>query len=872
VRLWSHYPLILSGVLSNGSELWKIDPITNSQVRVSDIEPGSGSSNPYNLTNVNGTLYFSAENISNGRELWKIDPSTGSPVLIEIESGSGSSNPNNLTNINGILYFSATNSSNGTELWKIDPTTGLPVLVQDFNLGSGSSNPIILGYENGKLYVSANDGINGQELWTLSIDNHAPALTGIQATLTAGTEDTAYTINAADLLTGFTDLDGDTLSISGLTATNGTITNNNSGTYTFTPASNYNGTVNLNYNVIDTNGGAVAATQSFTLAAVNDAPILTVGSPTRKLSSNINQPITGISISDIDATLSSTVQVTLATTKGVLTLGATTGLTGTTTGSTLTFTGTLTAVNTALATLTYKSNLNVFGIGADTLTLTVNDQGNTGSGGSLSANQLISLNIYRTQTGTTANNTLTATSNPDEILADAGNDRVITTIANLQQNDIIDGGTGTDQFVVSGGTASDSLSLTITDAGNDLLTGLPGLVGTTITNFERFDFTNFLGSLNATGSSQADEILGGAGNDSLSSGDGNDILRGGAGNDTLDGGLGADTLAGGLGDDTYIVDNISDVITESANQGTDTVLSSVTRTLGANLENLTLTGTDAINGTGNTLNNIILGNIANNILNGGAGDDTLMGGAGDDTYTIDNIGDIVTETFGEGTDTIQSSITHTLEANVENLTLTGGATINGTGNDLDNIITGNNGSNILDGGLGSDTLIGGTGNDAYIVDATDVVIEQANQGTDTIQSSVTWTLGNNLENLTLTGSNNIDGTGNSLNNTITGNSGNNILTGGDGNDTLLGGDGNDTLDGGLGNDTLNGGIGADALSGGADNDTYVVDDLGDTITEGLGLGTDLVQAGITWVLGDNLENLTLTGNTNLDGTGNSLNK
>ncbi|WP_196803244.1 calcium-binding protein, partial [Dolichospermum circinale] len=337
--------------------------------------------------------------------------------------------------------------------------------------------------------------------------------------------------------------------------------------------------------------------------------------------------------------------------------------------------------------------------------------------------------------------------------------------------------------------------------------------------------------------------------------------------DTLIGGGGNDTLLGGLGDDTYVVDSTGDVVTEVANQGTDLVQSSVTYTLSANVENLILTGTANINGTGNSLDNTITGNNGNNTLNGGTGADTLIGGVGNDIYVVDNTGDVVTEALNGGTELIQSSVTYTLSDNVENLTLTGTTAINGTGNSLNNTITGNTANNILDGGLGNDTLngglgtdplIGGLGNDIYVVDSiTDTITENQGEGTDTIQSSVALALAtfSNIENLILTGTTAINGIGNDGNNVITGNTANNIL------------------DGGLGNDTLNGGLGTDTLIGGLGNDIYVVDSITVTITENQGEGTDGIQSSASFTLAilSNIENLTLTGTTAINGTGNDGN-
>lgn len=202
-----------------------------------------------------------------------------------------------------------------------------------------------------------------------------------------------------------------------------------------------------------------------------------------------------------------------------------------------------------------------------------------------------------------------------------------------------------------------------------------------------------------------------SGNNSLSGGAGNDTLQGAAGNDSLDGGTGADALAGGAGDDVYIVDDSGDLLTEDANAGTDAVFSSLTYTLGANLENLTLTGKAALNGVGNTQDNQITGNPAANKLDGSTGADTLVGGAGNDTYIVDDAGDVVTEGSSEGTDTVLASVSYTLGDNVENLTLTGTAALNARGNTLANSLTGNGAANLLFGGGGNDTLAGGAGND-----------------------------------------------------------------------------------------------------------------------------------------------------------------
>jgi len=243
------------------------------------------------------------------------------------------------------------------------------------------------------------------------------------------------------------------------------------------------------------------------------------------------------------------------------------------------------------------------------------------------------------------------------------------------------------------------------------------------------------------------------GNNSLSGGAGNDSLLGASGNDTLDGGTGADSLVGGAGDDLYVVDNAADAITEIANEGTDTVRSSISRTLGANFENLELIGAAAINATGNASANILTGNAAANQLNGGAGADTLRGGAGNDTYTVDNAGDVIIEAANAGTDVVQSAGSYVLGTNVENLTLIGSSAINGTGNALANAITGNAAANRISAGAGNDVILGGAGNDTLNAGVgIDTVKGEA--GSDLLQ--IDWS---SLSGATITRTVRKDGTG-----------------------------------------------------------------------------------------------------------------
>ena len=427
-----------------------------------------------------------------------------------------------------------------------------------------------------------------------------------------------------------------------------------------------------------------------------------------------------------------------------------------------------------------------------------------------------------------------------------------------------------------------------------------------------------------------DTLQGGYGNDVLLGGDGDDRMAGDFGNDTLDGGTGIDNLLGGAGDDTYLVDNSADVIFDGEGLGYDKVLASVDYALtpkgiGGYLEELIYTGAGSFRGEGNGFAQIItggangdtlIGNGGHDTLNGFAGDDSLLGGDGDDRldgglgsdimegdagndfYIVNVTSDLIVENLDGGTDSVQSSASYWLSDNVENLTLTGSLALTGTGNGLANLITGNSGANILAGGEGNDTLLGQSGNDTliggighdrldggagadlmeggggddvYIVNHVgDVVLEANDEGVDLVQSSIGFTLGLALENLLLTGAGPNSGTGNTLGNIITGNSAANTLSGFEGDDALNGGGGNDTLDGGEGNDTLDGGGGVDWAYGGFGDDLFVIATSGDMAFENVDEGHDVVRAAISFTLGDNIEDLILTGSGGLKATGNAL--
>jgi Ca2+-binding RTX toxin-like protein len=484
------------------------------------------------------------------------------------------------------------------------------------------------------------------------------------------------------------------------------------------------------------------------------------------------------------------------------------------------------------------------------------------------------------------------TSSASSVIANGGNgnDFFISGTA----GDTFDGGAGTDTVDYR----NYGVGVTVTLAAVAGQTG-SGPGGDQLKNVENVNGTVFDDTLN--GSNDANMLGGGSGSDHL---------NGNGGDDVLDGGFGNDVMSGGAGNDTILVHDVGDQVFEAANEGYDTVLSSVTFTLGAGqyVERMALFGDPSapLGLTGNELANDLVGNAGANALNGGGGDDILEGGAGadtmtgglgNDTYYVEDVGDEVVELAGEGNDRIVTSLSYAVSAGQEvealsAMDLAATTPLNLSGNAGAQTIIGNAGANVLTGGGGADDLVGlggddilignadaasslegGTGDDYYYVNRTgDSVVETAGQGNDRVYASVSFTLSNGQEVETLVtadanATNAINLTGNNLAQFISGNAGANTLVSGGGADYLLGLGGDDILVGNAG--------AASTLQGGTGNDWYYVYRAGDSVLEFAGEGNDRIMSAVSYTLsaGQEIETLSTidpTQSTAIDLTGNGL--
>lgn len=444
-------------------------------------------------------------------------------------------------------------------------------------------------------------------------------------------------------------------------------------------------------------------------------------------------------------------------------------------------------------------------------TLELTGTGNIDATGDAVGNHLIGNHAGNRLDGLDGDDVLEGKGGFDELVGGVGNDH----LDGGSDIDRMEGGTGDDVYIVDN---QSDVVVELAGEGNDAVIARSDYALSD--NIESLMLDDGYGAYSGTGNAS------------------DNLITGNSSSNYLDGAGGADRMVGGLGNDTYVVNNIGDEVVELAGEGTDTVESSIDYVLGDTVENLTLTGSQDLQGTGNDGDNVLIGNSGDNRLDGGLGSDDMHGGSGNDYFINDSSGDWIYENEGDDVDTVERryETNLVLSDNVENLILGAGITT-GNGNGLDNTITGNAddntlggwdgddtlhgldgndslfggagidqllggaGNDYLDGGAGIDHLEGGAGNDVYITDdASDVVVEAAGAGTDQVQTTASYALSANIENLFLMGTGAIDGTGNALDNYISGNSAANVIHGGAGTDTIVAGGGNDTLFGGTGDD------------------------------------------------------------------------
>jgi Ca2+-binding RTX toxin-like protein len=336
--------------------------------------------------------------------------------------------------------------------------------------------------------------------------------------------------------------------------------------------------------------------------------------------------------------------------------------------------------------------------------------------GSLGSDRIFGLGGDDIISSNDGNDSVFGGSGADIIIAGAGNDIV----NGGGGDDYLDGSSGAD--IMLGGPGDDTF---VVDNQSDLPTEVlsRGAGGhDTINTHLSFTIPNNIENIVALGSESLDlegnnldnVIEGNSGHNELRGLEGSDILVGLSGDDILNGGSGRDQMSGGSGDDIYFVDTRSDIIYEQQSDGYDSVFSTSSYVLSANVEMLSLLGVENISGGGNSLDNTIVGNSGDNYLNGGLGSDRLEGGAGDDTYVVNTVADTIIET--SGSDTVRSSVDYVLPNDIENLELIGLLDLEAHGNASANLITGNSGNNVIQGHGGADELFGRGGEDAFYID------------------------------------------------------------------------------------------------------------------------------------------------------------
>ncbi|AUS99581.1 hypothetical protein CLI64_03800 [Nostoc sp. CENA543] len=632
---------VVASDINTGLELLKIDPTTGNPVAFTDISltPTASLAVPSYLMNKGGdTLYFAADDGNTGRELWKIDGLTGNPVLAaDINPGIGSSNPYGLTEVNETLYFAANDGTSGYELWKIDQSTGSPVSVTDINPASEFVYFSQLTNINNTLYFST----DGTKLWRIdnSIGNAVrvrDVSSGSEVSLAYGSNfkninGTVYFIGD-EATTGrelwkIDQSTGDAILVKDI--------NLGSGSSDISELTEVNGTVYFRANdsvtgleawtIDNSTGNAVRFKDIFPEYGFSNISIpqdingtlyfvatnSTTGREIWRIDNSTNEPVL---VADINPGAASSNPYGLTEVDGVLYFGVRFDNYN----------------NDQLWAVTLIKRSNTFPVAVDdNLTTT----GNTPI--IISAATLL------------ANDT------------DADGDALsITAITQPGYGSLIDNSDGTYIYTPfsEGDDGTDTFTYRISDeqGGSSI-----GIVKITI---NPNTITGTSASDTIYGTVGKDIIDGLDGNDKLYGGLGDDTINGGAGHDLLDGGVGADQMIGGSGNDIYYVDHFGDMTIETANGGTDLVQAAISWQLGEYIENLVLTGTEKINGIGNSSNNILTGNSAANVLSGGNGNDSLFGLAGNDTLNGGDGNDLLNGgrgrnvlTGGKGRDSFQLS-------------------------------------------------------------------------------------------------------------------------------------------------------------------------------------------------------------------------
>lgn len=488
------------------------------------------------------------------------------------------------------------------------------------------------------------------------------------------------------------------------------------------------------------------------------------------------------------------------------------------------------------------------------------------------------------------NDTLSAGGGGAEIFAEGADDLVTGSSA----NDTLDaaaagttlvGGSGNEVFEV--GDPTDVIEGQADAASNQIYSSVSYTLPTHV------DVLTLTGTDNlaATGNSDGGNLITGNAGD--------DTLTAGSGSDTLASGGGIDTLVGGSGLDTFVVNNSADVVEPAVFSGSqDTIDSSVDYDLTAPIGTLNLTGSGGLYAeddygyatiTGNAGNDTLAGGSGSDTLVAGTGVDTLLSGSGNNTFVINNADDVIQFNTGFGNDTVDSSVSYALTGPAVALNLIGSGNLSATDDYGYATITANQGNDTLVGGSGSDTLVAGTGidtfeagtgNNTFVINSADDVIQAGTApGEDTVESSVSYSLGQGLDTLWLTGSGNLQGEGNadasnvleanSGNDTLAAGSGSDTLMGGSGSDSLVGGSGHDVLIGGSGADTLVAGVGVDTLEAGTGNTTFIVNNVNDVIELPGQTGRSTVESSVGFALEQGEDTLELTGSANLAGQGNA---